>query len=158
MRYILEKLGEPIEYGRYAEYLDTIRARLPRNVYEFASNASNFDLSSHSSLHDSWLEFFNIVECAEGTKHGVRSIGIRTCYLGPFHDKRILINYMGVISYSIQTPRAFRFPPSNQTGHGDLITHEIRLDDDLLVHELIFSRGSTINICFTQFEHEVQDV
>ena len=67
MRFILEQLGGPIEYGRYAEYLTTIRERLPANVYEFASNPANFDLTSHSSLHDAWLESFSIIEPAEVT-------------------------------------------------------------------------------------------
>ncbi len=158
MRYILDELGGPVEYGRYTAYLATIRHRLPANVYEFASSPANFELGSHSSLHDAWLESFSITEPAGGERNELRSIDIRSSYLGPFHDKRILINYIDVVSYSIQTPPGFRLPPSYRTGHGDLITHEIRLqDDDLMIHELLFSRGSVFEICFTRFEHEIRD-
>ncbi|MGH8620042.1 MAG: hypothetical protein ACREUW_20310 [Burkholderiales bacterium] len=159
MRYILDESDGPIDFDRYLNYLQTIRDRLPAAVYRFASDSANFDLSSHCSLHDAWLEHFNITEPAEGARNELRRIDIKSSYLGPFHDKRILINYIDVIGYSIQTPSTFLGPPSYRTGHGDLITHEIRLDDDnRLEHELCFSRGSVITVCFKGFAHEVQDV
>ena len=158
MRYILDELGGPIEYDRYFEYLESIQTQLPANVYRFASDPTNFDLTSHWSLHDAWLEYFKILEPSEGERQELRRIDIQSSYLGPYHDKRIRIDYSDVVSYSLQTPKAFRLPPSYRTGHGDVITHEIRLEDGVMVHELAFSRGSIITVAFSQFSHSVQDV
>jgi len=75
MEYILNNRPGEIDYSPYLAYVESIREQLPPHVYAFASDIRYFDLESHSSLHDSWLESFTVREVATGG--GRRSVGWR---------------------------------------------------------------------------------
>ncbi|HEY8025252.1 MAG TPA: hypothetical protein VIF60_11835 [Burkholderiaceae bacterium] len=147
MEYILDKNTGGINFGPYLEYLNSITDSLPPHVYAFASDSRHYDLQSHSSLHDAWLETFNIGENANGATKQIRQIEIRMCLLGPFHDLKIHLHYLGVERYFLDAPARTGEIRFAHIGHGDLLAHEIRLGlDGLLIHELQFERGGTILI------------
>lgn len=153
MEYIYEN-ENGVQFDRYFEYLESIQDQLPSHVYVFASNFEHYSLSDHSSLHDAWLDYLNIVEPAEGGRQQLRSIEIEARFLGPFHDKRIYLNYETVVGFELVTPEYFERPSNVNTGHGDLLIHEVRIEDNLvLVHELEFSRGSTFIIKCKNIKH-----
>ncbi|MDB6028954.1 MAG: hypothetical protein JWM68_5177 [Verrucomicrobiales bacterium] len=144
MEYIINSQKEGIDFERYAAYLDSIRNRLPAHVGAFASDSRHFDLSSHSSLHDAWLESLTVSEAATGQRSEIRRLEIHLCLLGPFHDRRIHLRYSGVTRY--------RFDLSAQEGEqvaqGDLFTHEIRVNDaGALIHEILFQNATLLIEC-----------
>jgi hypothetical protein len=144
MDYILDKDTGQINFDPYFEYLKSVKESLPPHVYAFASDSRHYDLQSHGSLHDAWLESFTISEISGGE---TRQMEARMCLLGPFHDLKIHLHYIGVESYRLDAPARSGEARFTHAGHGDLLTHEIRLGEDgLLVHELQFERGGTIFI------------
>ena len=87
-----------------------------------------------------------IREPASGDRQEQRRIEIEIHLLGSDHDRRIWLTYQNVCSYALLTPAEFRLPPFG-VGHGDLLIHEVRLSEaGYVVHEILFSRGSTIVI------------
>jgi hypothetical protein len=144
MEHIVNSETEGIDFGRYSAYIESIRDKLPPHVYSFASDPRYFDLSSHSSLHDAWLESVCVREVARGERHQIRRMEISIALLGPFHDRRIHLHYRGVTRYSLGAPPRYGEPRYEHTAHGDLFTHEIRLGHNgLLIHELLFERDAT---------------
>jgi len=140
------------DFSAYFAYLESVRERMPDTLYAFAADERNYDLTSHSSLHDAWLENIKVDEIATGARQENRSVQIRACYLGPFHDVRIDLIYRGVTAYSLQTPTA-------AGGHGDLLIHEIRaVEDSLFEHELVFASSAAHVIRFRDLEHTIQPI
>ncbi len=55
------------------------------------------------------------------------------------------LTYVGVRRYRIDAP-------AGQRGQGDLIVHEVRIEeDDLIVHELLFANGGTVEVGCADF-------
>jgi hypothetical protein len=157
MRYIVNDPKSGWDFQPYFSYLETVRGKMPAHVYAFASNREHYNLHSHSSLHDAWLEYLVVREPASGERKELRAIEIETCYLGPFRDCRIFLTYRQVQSFNLNTPAEFSAPPSYMTGHGDLLIHELCVEDNgLLVHELRFSRGSIFEIKCRDIEHRME--
>jgi hypothetical protein len=154
MEYILNNKPGEINYWPYHAYVESIREQLPPHVYAFASDIRHFDLASHSSLHDAWLESFTVRETASGERQEIRQMEIVMALLGPFHDLRIHLNYTGVTRYSLAVPPRYGDSRYANTAHGDLFTHEVRLGHEgLLVHELLFERDATFLIECSDIRH-----
>jgi hypothetical protein len=158
MEFIHSKLGE-IDYGKYETYVQSIREKLPKHIYDFAANPNHFNLQSHSSLHDAWLESLVVKEAASGERNEIRKLEVKMSLLGPFHDRWIHLHYTGVTRYSFDTPARYddtRYDDTRyeHTAHGDLFTHEIRLGQHgLFVHELLFERDATFLIECSDIRH-----
>ena len=79
--------------------------------------------------------------------------------LGPFHDRRIHLHYIGVTRYSFAAPPRYGEPRYEHTAHGDLFTHEIRLSHEgRLVHELLFERDATFLIECSDIRHTEETI
>ena len=147
MEHIINPEIEGIDFTRYSTYIASIRDKIPPHVYSFASDPCYFDLSSHSSLHDAWLESLTVRELASGASKEIRRMEVDISLLGPFHDRRIHLHYTGVTRYTFGAPPQYGEPRFEHTAHGDLLTHEIRLGHDgLIIHELLFESGATFLI------------
>jgi hypothetical protein len=158
MEFIYPKPGW-IDIDRYHRYVESIRERLPEHVHAFASDPRFFDTTSHSSLHDAWLESFTVREAASGERHEIRRLEIEIILLGPFHDLRTRLRYTGVTAYSAFAPAKPGHPRYEHTAHGDLITHEVRLSDSGgLIHELLFERDATILIECADIRHSEEPI
>ena len=154
MEHILNSETDGIDFTRYSAYVATIQEMIPAHVYSFASDSRYFDLTSHSSLHDSWLESLTIREVASGERKEIRRMEVAICLLGPFHDRRIHLHYSGVTHYKFDAPPHYGEQRFEHTAHGDLFTHEIRLGHDgLLIHELLFENDSTFLIESSDLRH-----
>jgi len=67
----------------------------------------------------------------------------------------LLTTYSGVACYSFDFPAKPGEARYVHTAHGDLLTHEIRLGTHgLVVHEILFERGSTFLVEFSGFSHQ----
>jgi hypothetical protein len=146
-----------LDFDNYFSYLPTVQDKFTHSAYQFASNPHHYDLSSHLSLHDAWLESFTVSEVATGERKQIRNIEITLCFLGPFHDFKFYLKYSSVSSYQ----STFGHPESTNipipTSHGDLLIHEMRISNQgHQEHELLFSSGSTIVIAFGEFSHIVE--
>jgi hypothetical protein len=154
MEHILNSQTDGVDWTRYSAYVESSRHKLPLHVYSFASDPRYFDLKSHSSLHDAWLETLTVREVASGERQQLRRMEIAMCLLGSFHDRRIHLHYTGVTRYAFNVPPRRGEPRYEHTAHGDLGTHEIRLGHDgLLVHELLFERDATFLIECSDIRH-----
>jgi hypothetical protein len=154
MEHILDSNTAGIDFTAYLVYVESIRQKLPSHVYSFASDQRYFDLSSHSSLHDAWLETLIVRETSSGKQREVRGVEITISLLGPFHDRRIHLHYTGVTRYVFTTAPRHSRRGRQCTAHEDLFTHEIRLGHaGFLVHELFFERGSTFLIECSDMRH-----
>ena len=158
MKHVINLPGGGWDLKRYFQYLAEVEKQLPLEVFAFASDPRNYDIESHQSLHDAWLECLSITEPAAGMRSEVRNIRIDCRFLGPYHDLDIHITYFDVAEYSLTNPAGFLTPPTVAVGHGDLLMHEVRRDDGggAIVHELLFSRGSVFKITCATFYHRVE--
>jgi hypothetical protein len=154
MDHILNSETEGIDFTRYSAYIESIRHKLPPHVYSFASDSRYFDLTSHSSLHDAWLETVTVQEIASGERREIRRLEIAISLLGPFHDRRIHLQYSGVTRYSFVAPPRYGESRYEHIAHGDLLTHEVRLGhDNLLIHEILFERDATFLVECSDIRH-----
>ncbi|CAN7155542.1 hypothetical protein [Acidovorax sp. Leaf78] len=143
-----------IDFTGYLRYLDSIQARMPVHVYEFASDPAHHDLNARSSLHDAWLQSLTIGETAEGSRQEMRQTEVRLCLLGPYHDRRIHLHYTAVEAYAFQSPARHGEPRYSHTAHGDLLAHAIWINPaGMLVHDMVFERGSTLRIECADIRH-----
>ena len=157
MDYIVNSETEGIDFTKYATYIASIRSEISPHVYSLASDPRFFDLSSHSSFHDAWLESVTIREVASGERKEIRRLEVILSLLGPFHDRRIQMHYTGVTRYTFDALPHYGVPRYDHTAHGDLFTHEIRLGHDgLLIHELLFESDATFLIECSDFSHSEQ--
>jgi hypothetical protein len=148
-----------INWTRYSRYVESIRDQLPSHVFAFASDSRHFDISSHSSLHDAWLESLTVREAASGERQEIRTMEVAISLLGPFHDRRIHLHYTGVTRYTFSAPPQYGEPRYEHTAHGDLLTHEVRLGQNgLLIHELLFEREATFLIECSDIRHSEERI
>ncbi len=89
-----------------------------------------FALSGPGSFHDARLDHL-VVASGTGPKFQVE-LRLK----GPYFDRHFELFYQEIVSCKIEVP----------TREVDLIIHEIRLQNDLLAHEILFGDGSTIEI------------
>lgn len=139
--------------------MESIKTELPPALYAFASDDNNYNLTSHTSLHDAWLEEFSIREVQQPSSETDRVLEVRSTYLGPFHDLKIHLTYQNVHWYELINPEESRTQPPMAVPHGDLLLHEIRVSSKgLFEHELVFSRGGRFLVCFEAFEHLIEPI
>lgn len=153
MKYILSLPGGGWDFAAYFDYIENCRGSLSAAVYSFASDIRNFDLASHQSLHDAWLEWLVIKELASGSRSETRSTQIECRFLGPYHDKYIELKYLDVEHYELVSP--VMEAVNSTVAHGDLLIHEVRLEDGLVVHQMEFSNGAQFEIFCREIEHHV---
>lgn len=140
MKYVYTD-SQGTHFDHYFEYVKSLRSKLPLHVFRFASNPEHYSLTSHASLHDAWLERYEVREPAEGERKQYRQTELQVCLLGPYHDRRIFLEYGEVQTYSVSSS-------NSASGHGDLLVHEVRLEETgLLVHELQFVNGNMVVQC-----------
>ena len=151
MKHILNAPGGGWELSGYFNYLNSNREAMPTEVFEFALDQRNYDLTSHQSLHDAWLEWILVSEPATGARSEIRSTQIECRFLGPYHDQFIEIKYLGVSSYKLLS--ADQSSTNNAVAHGDLLMHEVRVDGAHVIHEMVFSNGATFEIMCQTFKH-----
>ncbi|MBT9513547.1 MAG: hypothetical protein IV104_14510 [Acidovorax sp.] len=152
MKYIQQFPGGEWDLTAYFVYLNANQGKFPLEAINFALDQRNYDLTSHQSLHDAWLEWFLVSEPATGARSETRGIQIECRLLGPFHDCYIELKYIDVQEYKITAGRVTKNP---LVGHGDLLMHEMRIERSYLIHEMVFSGGSIVEITSGRFSHQL---
>jgi len=160
MKYILSPNdNEPgIRYGRYLDYLETIKGSLPAHVAEFASSKQFFTLDSPHSLHDAWLNSVEVRETRRSEQPREPTVTLTLKLLGQYHDRVIVLEYENVFQYRMEGTREIKDGPPNfqygDTFHGDVITHEVRLGNEgHIIHEIAFATESALLVECLNFTH-----
>lgn len=153
MKHILNASGGGWELSGYFNYLASIRETMPPEVLQFALDQRNYDLTSHQSLHDAWLEWILISEPATGARSEIRSTQIECRFLGPYHDQFIEIKYLGVNAYKLIS--ADQSATNRAVAHGDLLMHEVRIEGAHVIHEMVFSNGAMFEVTCQTFKHRL---
>ena len=142
---------------KFEEYFEYLRKpEIPEHVRAFAAAEWYYDPSDHRCPHDSWVQELAIAEVPSGNGEG-RVVTIRLSLLGAYHDGVTKFVYAKVRSYDLHTPANCGFPNRAEPvgiGHGDWLQDEIRVSDrGLLLHEVVFSRGSRWKIEAEDIRH-----
>jgi hypothetical protein len=137
-----QELGDA--WARYREYLETVRAKMPKDAYDFATASWHYDPGDHRCLHDAWVEDIAIREQnSDGAT--ARKLQIEVRLLGPYHDGFTNLTYENVRTYRLllgDRAAAKDSPRASATGHGDWLIDEVRLSNrGDLIHEVVFSSG-----------------
>ena len=150
MKYILSETGE-IELDSYFDYLESISSYLSYSVKRFALDSDRYKLNNCKSLHDAWIDQITIYEKRQNP---VPKCRVELFLLSQCHTRIIQIVYMGVIAYRLSGHQSFIGENVNKsTFHGDILTHEIRLNKKKkLVHEIIFHDKTNFKITCDDFE------
>jgi hypothetical protein len=156
MKYILSSHpDEPgIQYGRYLEYLETIKSSLRDHIYAFASHEKYFTLNSPHSLHDAWLDSVEVRETRNKERPFDPVVSVTLKLLGQLHDRTIVLEYKDVCRYELNgKPNIYN---RADTFHGDIFTHEIRIENEgWIIHEIGFVSDSTFLVeCRDFISHE----
>jgi len=128
-------------WSAYEDYIESIKAKLPHELYEFALSPWHHNHLDHRCLHDSWVEKVSIDEIGVGERRQERSLEISVSLLGAYHDGYTYLSYEEVVDYRLQKGKL-----SNQyrQAHGDWLIDEIRLSDEgNVIHEILFSNEAT---------------
>ncbi len=154
MKYI-RRDGTGWDHGPYWSYIDAAKIQMPPHIGEFASNEENHDLKNPNSLHDAWLESWNIVELPAAAGSKKRVVRVEAKFLGPRHDRYIFLTYSGVSRYEMECNEQTDNPYPHS--HGDVLAHElIMLSQDKFSHEIVFSTGAQFYIHFSNLDHMVE--
>ncbi len=142
----------------YRAYLESVRAQLPADVYEFAVAEWKFDFRDHRCLHDAWVERVIVSEHANAGEEQDRQTEILVHLRGAFHDGHTALTYRGVSNYELRLRGASDERLARGTrrheNHGDWLVDEIRLGTARsVIHEILLSSGATWLIGFRSFEY-----
>ena len=91
-------------WREYFDYLESLRDRIPKSAFEFATAPWHYGGSQSRNLHDAWVNSLTIREPAQGENHDLRSLEIEVNLLGPYHDGITTLIYRDVKTYSLETP------------------------------------------------------
>lgn len=126
----------------YCDYLESVKERLPKSAYEFATAEWHYNFSDHKAPHDGWLEELIIREPASGDRKQHRLLDIFIRLFAAYHDGFIELTYKNVRSYSFSKESALFL------GHSDWLYDEIRLSENgFVLHEIEWVNGEWLIEC-----------
>jgi hypothetical protein len=128
---------------RYTDYLRSVRADMPPEVFEFATASWHYDPADHRSLHDSWVEAVAVRESLRGANDDAAILSIELRLLAPYHDGLTTLLYEDVSRYEMSLRMGSAPSADGGGGHGDWLVDEVRLvGDKRVLHEIEFSSGA----------------
>ena len=121
------KVYEGENFVKYIEYLNTIKDKLPNDLFEFVSDSTRHDLNEES-LHDSWLKS---LECRHD--FDTQAAEITIILLGNCHDREFCLHFEKVSQYKL-------FQQLTAISR-DLITYEVGIEVDCYDEEKLVFRA-----------------
>jgi hypothetical protein len=146
MKYILENENGFVTYDKYFNYIKSIEMLLPKELYLFASDPDRYNLKSHKTLHDSWIESITINSISNSCFEN-RQTNIQIKLLGQYHDRMHELVYLDVKAYHLKNVKCL------DRSHDDLLFHEIRYENNLIEHEIIFDNDVEILVLCKKMIH-----
>jgi hypothetical protein len=132
MQYVeVDRQTGVVSWEAYFEYLSSARSDFPAELYAYVANRDHYSLEGRNSLHDS---------CLIGVQLGYRAQDVVLAFLSAWHDRKHVLTYVGVESYTLNIEVNYT------AGDRDLLAHEFRMEDGLVTHEIAFRTGRMIRI------------
>ncbi len=129
----------------YFAHLHSIQSRLPKGLFEFATDPSRYEMNGDRTLHDAWL--LDVQVSNRLTDEHTIKTDVKLRLLQAMHRSTFELHYADV-SASVFLLAADRWPDQPV----DLLMHEFaNLDDDRNRHILQFDRGVLIKLEFVEF-------
>lgn len=138
MKYIIRGEGAAFDLKRYEDYLGREREALT-GLIQGAELLfiGRFVPTGPESFHDARFERLVATACASQQGAGDAHAAQLELHLeGPYFDRYFQLTYDGVESCSLEIPGA----------DDDLLMHEVRSEEGLLVHELLFDKGKFVKV------------
>jgi len=132
MRYVeIDPETGAVSWESYFDYLSSARTRFSPDLYHYIANREHYKPEGRNSLHGGWLI---------GVQLGYRSQDLVLAFVGPWHDRKHVMTYVGVKSYTINLEVGFR------AGERDVLAHEFRVEERLVIHEVAFRNSQSLRI------------
>lgn|SRR5690349_13872455 len=132
MEYIeIDPITGVVSWDAYFDYLYTVRTQISTDLYAYAANREHYKPEGRNSLQGAWLI---------GVQFGYRAQEVVLAFLGAWQDRKHVLTYTGVSAYSLDVDVEYR------SGDRDLLTHEFRVEKQIITHELAFRTGRVIRI------------
>lgn len=140
MKYIKDDEQGFTSFSDYFSYLASMKHEFQEEIYVFLADETRYDLSSKGSLHDAWIKTltFNSPFVTDEVAEDVPNVQL--ILLGPYHDRDFVLSYFGVVSCDMNLQL------SDDDRKKDLLIHEARMEEGIMVHELLFDGDMTIKI------------
>lgn len=119
-----------VDFEFYQQYLETVKGKIPADLYDFVYDSKRHDLAEQS-LHDSWINEITIKETRHKKEEFWKfNIDIKIELLGPYHDRLFNLSFEKVLSYQIGV---------GDKGHQDLLTFEVYCEQMHKKNILVFN-------------------
>jgi len=150
MKYICTEDDDSIMFDRYLNYILPLKEGIPEEFRDLATESRFYDPASSESLHDARPSKVNISETVGNQVTNEPScVSIFMEFRGA--RRMIFLEYSGVTNYCMKGPDS---PTYFDTYHGDLFTHEFRIEKEgEFIHEIAFVTGASMIIAFKSLRH-----
>jgi hypothetical protein len=120
-----------VSWDAYFEYLSSARAEFPTELYAYAANREHYSPEGRNTLQGAWLI---------GAQLGYRAQDVVLAFLSAWHDRKHVLTYVGVEAYTLNIEVDY------SAGNRDLVAHEFRVENGLVIHEVAFRTGKTLRV------------
>jgi hypothetical protein len=120
-----------VSWDAYFDYLSSARTEFPPQLYAYAANREHYSPDGRNTLQGAWLI---------GVQLGYRAQDVVLAFLSAWHDRKHVLTYVGVEAYTLNIEVDY------SAGNRDLVAHELRVEDGLVVHEVAFRTGKTLRV------------
>ncbi|MCG8423052.1 MAG: hypothetical protein MJE77_34545 [Proteobacteria bacterium] len=138
MKYIFRDENGAFDLTKYEDYLDREREAFVGLIQgPELLLIDRFVPTGPESFHDARFERLVATTCAsehEGGEAHTTQLELRL--KGPYFDRHFALRYDGVVSCSLEMPGP----------EDDLLMHEVRSEEGLLVHELRFDKEKAVEV------------
>lgn len=129
---ILDKSRADWNFQNYLQYWSC--TSIPEKTRGIFTDKKLIYPEFRESLHDAWIESLSIrnYNLLISESNNIRKTrDVELILIGAYHDLGICINYRNVQNINIR--KIFDFD------YGDILIHELSKEDDIYVHEIVFS-------------------
>jgi len=135
-------------FAAYKKYLESIRNRLPENVFEYATASWHYNRNDLRCPHDARLLRMQFEENVED-----ENFSIIILLKGAYSRAQLQYRYNNVAHYKLGESNKLK--PPVESYHGDFLMDEIALSKSgRVIHEILFSKGSKFFIECSTFEYK----
>jgi hypothetical protein len=120
-----------VSWDAYFDYLSSARTEFPPQLYAYAANREHYSPDGRNTLQGAWLI---------GVQLGYRAQDVVLAFLSAWHDRKHVLTYVGVEAYTLNIEVDY------SAGNRDLVAHEFRVEDGLIIHEVAFRTGKMLRI------------
>lgn len=138
------------KWDEYFDYLKSVKNKIPKSVYAFATADWHYNAFDARCPHDAWLDECKFNEVSKvNDKFALKPVEIYLKLLGAYHNGYIELRYKNIHEYKFESKRNFLLA-NLKSGyhHQDWLRDEIRLsENDFIIHEIEWFNANWIIEC-----------